>query len=370
MKYKILHLLILTTCFFQCSSGDQQELLNEKDGLKKMIGQMIMVGFQGMEIDEVDQDFIAQIDSGYVGGVILFDYDVISKTPVRNIKSPEQVATLISDLQKRSEIPLFVAVDQEGGMVNRLKTKYGFPRSVTSKYLGTLDDLDSTRYYAYSNALILKELGFNVNFAPVVDIDLNPANPVIGKYERSYADNAKMVVKHATEWIKIHDSLGIISTIKHFPGHGSSDADSHKGITDVTAYWQEEELIPFREISELDYATGIMTAHVVNNTLDSIYPATLSKKIIAGTLRKDWGFDGLLFSDDLQMNAVNDIYEFEEIIKLSINAGVDILVCGNNLKYDKTIPKRAVETIVSLIEKGEVSENRIKESYNRIMRFK
>ncbi len=338
--------------------------------LNSMIGQMIMVGFRGMEIDSISQEFLTEIDSGYVGGIILFDYDIGSRSFRRNIKSPEQVRSLIQALQQRSEVPLFVAVDQEGGMVNRLKPSYGFPKTVTAKHLGQLDDLDSTRYYAQANAKTLHELGFNVNFAPVVDIDVNPDNPVIGKYERSFSPKPEIVVKHATEWIKMHDSLHILSTIKHFPGHGSSDQDSHEGITDITKYWMKKELIPFKEISDLDYSVGIMTAHVVNDHLDTLYPATLSRNVISGILREEWGFKGLIFSDDLQMKAVNELFDFETILKQSILAGVDILLFGNNLEYETGIPAQAVRTITKLVQSGEIERNRIEESYQRIMKSK
>ena len=338
--------------------------------LETMIGQMIMVGVKGMKEEDISPAFLKQIDQGYIGGIVLFDYDVTTKKAYRNIESPAQVKKLISDLKSHASIPLLMAVDQEGGKVNRLKAKYGFPNSVTAKYLGTLDNIDSTKYYAVQNAETLKSLGFNVNFSPVVDVDLNPANPVIGKYERSYSDKSEIVIKHATAWIKEQDAQGILSTLKHFPGHGSSDADSHEGITDVTKYWSEEELAPFKAVSALDYQIAIMTAHVQNNQLDSIFPATLSEKVIHKILRKDWQFDGLVFSDDLQMKAVNAIYDFEIILQKSIEAGVDVLVFGNNIEYDETIPARAVKAIAKMVEEGTISRERIELSYGRIVQVK
>lgn len=343
---------------------------NTTPSLETMIGQMIMVGVKGMTIEEVSPAFLKELDQGYIGGIVLFDYDVTTQKAYRNVESPAQVKKLISDLQKHATAPLLMAVDQEGGKVNRLKAKYGFPHSVTAKYLGTLDNIDSTKYYAVQNAQTLKSLGFNVNFAPVVDIDLNADNPVIGKYERSYSDKSDLVIKHATAWIKEQDAQGILSTLKHFPGHGSSDADSHEGITDVTKYWQVEELTPFKAISALDYQVAIMTAHVRNDQLDSIYPATLSEKVIKKILREDWQFDGLVFSDDLQMKAVNAIYDFETILQKSIEAGVDILVFGNNIEYDETIPGRAVKAIVKMVEAGTISRERIELSYGRILDVK
>lgn len=371
-----LFLFLWTLIFtnYSCQSDTKKTTLttptNTTPSLETMIGQMIMVGVKGMTIEEVSPAFLKQIEEDYVGGIVLFDYDVTTKKAYRNVASPAQVKQLISDLQKHAAIPLLMAVDQEGGKVNRLKAKYGFPNSVTAKYLGTLDNIDSTRYYAVQNAETLKSLGFNVNFAPVVDIDLNKDNPVIGKYERSYSDKTALVVKHATAWIKEQDAQGILSTLKHFPGHGSSDADSHYGITDVTKYWQAEELAPFKTLSALDYQVAIMTAHVKNNQLDSIYPATLSEKVIRKILREDWQFEGLVFSDDLQMQAVNAIYDFETILQKSIEAGVDVLVFGNNIEYDETIPARAVKAIVKMVEEGTVSRERIELSYGRILEVK
>lgn len=369
MKLKLFILTINIFLLLSCNSHTQNNKAEAVD-LKQMIGQMIMVGFRGMSIDSINNQLLNQIENGLVGGVILFDYDIESKSTNRNIKSPEQVKTLITGLQKKAKTPLFVAVDQEGGMVNRLKSKYGFPKIASAKYLGELNITDTTKHYATLNANNLKQLGFNVNFAPVVDIDLNPQNPVIGKYERSFSDKSDIVIQHAKTWIQAHHSQGIISTLKHFPGHGSSDADSHEGFTDITNYWSDIELEPFKALSKMDYNIGIMTAHVFNSKLDSIYPATLSKKTIQSILREDWKFKGLIFSDDLQMKAVNKLFDFKTILKNSINAGVDILVFGNNLEYDESIPQKAVTQIIRMIENGEISKGSIEESYKRIMEAK
>lgn len=370
MKTKYI-LLLITAIVFITSCKNPEKKAEEQDiELKAMIGQMIMVGFQGSEIEEVNPQLLNQIDKGYIGGIILFDYDMGSKAFDRNIKSPAQVKKLINGLQSHAPTPLFMAIDQEGGVVNRLKPKYGFPKSVSAKYLGSLDNIDSTGFYANLNAKTLKGLGFNLNFAPVVDIDLNPSNPVIGKYERSFSDTSEIVVKHATVWVNAHDSLGILSTLKHFPGHGSADSDSHKGVTDITNYWQEEELNPFKELGSLDKSVAIMTAHVVNNNLDSVYPATMSKKIITEILRDQLAFKGLVFSDDLQMKAVNAQFDFNVILKNAINAGVDVLVIGNNLEVDETIAEKAVNAIVKMVNDGDVALGRIKESYQRVMTVK
>lgn len=379
---------LLAGVFFSCQSTEtkqgipsnsstvnqstiEQHITKSKDSLLIMAGQLTMVGVRGMKMDDISPVFRQQLKSGMVGGIILFDYDIVTKS-ARNIESPEQLKSFISGLNKLSSQPLFMAIDQEGGVVNRLKEKYGFPASVSAKYLGQLDNLDSTRHYAIKNAKNLDRLGFNVNFAPVVDMDLNEKNPVIGKYKRSFSADAKTIIKHAGVWIKEHSKQNILSTLKHFPGHGSSDADSHQGITDITPYWSAVELIPFEQLLKGDRKplTAVMTAHVVNKKLDDEYPATLSKKVIKRYLRDEWQFDGLVFSDDLQMKAVNELYDLKTIVKRSLLAGVDVLVIGNNLEYDEEIASKVVEIIVNLVKSGEVAESRLRQSYQRVIETK
>ena len=371
MNYSSLPLLFfLLVSIAACQNQSTKQNAPAETSLQTMIGQMIMVGTRGMTMEEVSPAFQQQIKDGKIGGIVLFDYDVVKKKAHRNIQSPDQVKNLITGLQAIAPTPLLMAVDQEGGRVNRLKTKYGFPASVSAQYLGDLDDIDSTRYYANRTTTTLKELGFNVNFAPAVDVNYNPASPAIGKIERSFSANPNQVIKHARILIEAQASKGILSTLKHFPGHGSAQADSHYGVTDITNYWQESELIPFEKLGKLDQPVAIMTAHVVNKNLDGEYPATLSKKIITGILRKQLDFQGIVFSDDMQMQAVNNTFGFESILEKSINAGVDILVFGNNLEYDEMIPTKAIEVISKLVANGTISKDRIQQSYERIKKAK
>jgi len=372
MKFLNLIFITLISSLFISSCSESptpnSKLVTEEPSLEDMIGQMIMIGFRGFDLAEVSDTVIQHIKNEHVGGIILFDYDVVKKEAKRNIKSPEQVSALITALKQISPTPLLVAIDQEGGRVNRLKEKYGFPASVSNKYLGRINNLDTTRFYASRNAETLSELGFNVNFSPSVDLEINPQNPVIGKIERSYSDDVETVVGHASAWIKAHQEKGIISTLKHFPGHGSSDADSHYGVTDITRQWSKIELEPFKRLSKQDQV-AIMTAHVLNYNLDSV-PATLSDKIIKGIIRDEWQFDGLLFSDDLHMAAVNAIFDFDTILQMSIDAGVDILVFGNNLKYDTDIPSKVIKSVKKMVADGKISKERLRESYDRIMKAK
>ncbi len=363
-------LLILLGCS-GTENTDQQTTDTPPPISDQMLGELIMQGFRGMEIDSVSPLVKEQIANGEIGSIILFDYDVGYKSYGRNIESPAQVKQLLTDLQSIAPGYLLTAIDQEGGRVTRLRPTYGFPALASAQDMGAQPTTDSTTYYASLNAQTLRHLGFNVNFAPVVDLNVNPENPVIGGIKRSFGAETETVVEHAQAWIVPHSKAGILSVLKHFPGHGSSQTDSHKGFTDVTNTWTPEELAPYREILASEGAIAVMTAHVFNRAIDSYYPATMSKHYIQGILRDSFHYDGVVFSDDLQMKAVNTLYPFETIIQQAINAGVDVLVFGNNLvDYDEGLARRTIQTIRKLLDEGKVSEERIRESYERVTALK
>lgn len=373
-KYSLLFFLtglLLTTSCQQTSSAESTTEDATPEITDAMLGQLIMQGFRGLEIDSVNPIVKDQLANGEIGNIILFDYDVGLKRYGRNIASPTQVGQLLTDLQALAPGFLLTAIDQEGGRVTRLRPFYGFPEIAAAQDMGAKESTDSTTFYATQNATNLKTLGFNVNFAPVVDLNVNPDNPVIGKIKRSYGATTDQVVRHARAWITPHATVGILSVLKHFPGHGSSQSDSHKGFTDVTATWTPKELEPFEQLLASEEALAVMTAHVFNRTIDSIYPATLSPHYIQEMLRDSFHYDGVVFSDDLQMNAVNKLYDFETIIKQSILAGVDMLVFGNNLEdYDETLARRTIATLRKLLDSGEIPPERILESYQRITNLK
>ena len=265
-----------------------------------------------------------------------------------------------------------VSIDQEGGKVNRLKEKYGFTRSITAQEMGRATSLDTVRFYAEATAATLAGLGFNVNFAPVVDLGVNKENTVIYKVGRSFSANPDSVALMAGEFIKPHRKYGIISTLKHFPGHGSSMADTHYGVADVTNTWSASELVPYERLITSHSVDAIMSAHIVNKKLDPRgYPGTLSSRMIDSLLRKQLHYDGVVFSDDMQMQAIDKQYGLEESIKLAINAGIDILCFSNNIQgsEERTVDK--VHGIIrKLVESGQIRQERIVESYRRIMRLK
>lgn len=337
--------------------------------LNVKIGQMLLVGFRGLTVDDC-HPVVRDIRDRAIGGVILFDYDVPSASPVRNIASPGQVRELVASLQSYADIPLLVAIDQEGGRVCRLKEKYGFPPTVSARFLGDLNDPGETFRCADSIAATLAGLGINLNFAPVADLNVNPENPVIGMLDRSFSPDPETVAVQALAFIRAHHGRGVLCTPKHFPGHGGSTADTHLGMADVTETWSDLELAPYRSLLVNHAVDGIMTAHVFNAWLDPKYPATLSRRVVTDLLRREMAFQGPVFSDDMQMKAVSEHYGFETAVERALIAGVDVLVIANNSVYDENAAARAVSVIRRLVEEGKIDEERIDRSYRRIKRLK
>ena len=334
--------------------------------LEEKAGQILMVGFRGESVDE-NSPVVRDIRDFRLGGVILFDEDVALGEPHRNIRSPEQLARLTSTLQSLGSVPLLIAIDQEGGRVNRLKPEYGFPTTRSFQELGEVDEEATTYRETRKLAEVLSAAGINLNLAPVVDLAVNPDNFIVKK-ERTVSADPEAVCRHAAQFIQAHHDAGILCTLKHFPGHGSSAADSHLGLADITDTWQPEELEPFRRLcSETD---AVMTAHVFQRSLDTDWPATLSRKIVTELLREELGYDGVVISDDLGMKAIADHYGFEMAVVQALNAGVDILLIANNTDYNPDVVPLAVQTIVRVVQSGQVSEARIDEAFRRVQQLK
>ena len=178
-------------------------------------------------------------------------------------------------------------------------------------------------------------LGINQNLAPVVDLNVNPVSPAIGAYERSFGADVDKVTAHARAFIEAHHAHQVLCTLKHFPGHGSAAGDSHNGFVDVTETWSHEELAPYATLIQAGLADAVMTAHVFNRQWDETDPATLSPAVITGLLREELGYSGVVFSDDMQMGAIQQFYTFEEAIRKALEAGVDVIAIANNSVYDE-----------------------------------
>ncbi|MEM6687165.1 MAG: glycoside hydrolase family 3 N-terminal domain-containing protein [Bacteroidota bacterium] len=337
------------------------------DSLEIKIGQMIMLGIGGDTEILPDNKILADIKAQKLGGVLLYEKNISKENSVEKLKK------LVKILKKDAKLPLLVSIDEEGGKVNRLKQKYGFPKTVSAKYLGEVDAIDSTKYYSDIIAHNLLQLGINVNYAPVLDVD-NAENPPIGKNHRAFSKAPKDIVKHARQVVKSHRYFNVKTVVKHFPGHGNSRQDSHFNVTDVSKYWKQQEVFPYIKLLYEGNVDAIMTAHIVNDQLDdSKLPATLSKKIMTDYLRGDLGFDGVIFSDDMQMKAIADQFGFEKSIEMAIKAGVDVLMFSNHIPMegrDMIIPQDIIDIVKKMVADGEISEKRIDESYERILEFK
>jgi beta-N-acetylhexosaminidase len=236
---------------------------------------------------------------------------------------------------------------------------------VSAQYLGRLNQVALTQKYADITAATLVELGLNLNLAPVVDLNINPLSPAIGGVERSFSASPDIVTAHAMEWIRSHHTRHVLCALKHFPGHGSACRDTHHGFVDISDTWSPEELIPYTKILPTGLCDMVMTAHIFHSGLDPDWPATLSHSIITGLLRHELQYDGVIISDDMQMQAITAHYSLEQAVYRAIMAGVDILTFGNNMVYDANITSHVAHIIKKL-----VPQERIEQSYRRIWKLK
>ncbi|MEA3335724.1 MAG: glycoside hydrolase family 3 protein [Chloroflexota bacterium] len=337
--------------------------------LRVKIGQMLLLGFQGLTVDDTSP-IIGDIRGNHLGGVVLFDYDGPSRSYRRNVQSPEQLKTLVDSLQQAAEIPLLVAADQEGGVVARLKPRYGFPATESHQSLGESNDSNATWMEAARMAKTLAQVGINLNLAPVVDLNINPDNPVIARYGRSFSADPETVTRHARAFVQAHHKQRVRCCLKHFPGHGSSTRDSHAGMVDITDTWSMDELVPYANLIAEGLTDSVMTAHVFNSHIDPEFPATLSRPTITGLLRDRLFYDGVVISDDMQMGAIRKHFGFEEAILQSIEAGVDIIAIANNSLFEPDAATQAIEAVRAAVDAGRISPERIDRSFQRIARLK
>lgn len=329
--------------------------------LKKEIGRMLIVGFRDANVTK-DSTIVKQIQKYDLGGVILFDREYKDRTKPKNIRSKQQLKALTSQLQSFANKPLLISIDQEGGRVARLKKKYGFAVAPSAKSVAKIG-VEGAKIIYKKQAKMLSESGINCDLAPVVDLEINPKNRVIVGLERSYGD-AKTTIKYARIFIDALKRQRVLSVLKHFPGHGSSQGDSHKGFVDISDTWSGKELKPYRELIKENRADIIMSAHVFNRYLDKHYPATLSYKINQELLRDDLGFNGVLISDDMQMGAITQNYSLKEAVTLAINSGVDMLLFGNQLAQQNI--DDLVDLIFTQVKSGAIDYKRIQEANRRI----
>ncbi len=322
--------------------------------IRKHVGQMICAGFDGLTPPAYIEKFLRDEDGG---GTILFR---------RNLESPEQILELNLALRALgSERVPYAMIDQEGGPVLRL-------RDVSSPMpsMGKVGNLGSPRAARKAGQILAREvraLGFNVNCAPVLDVDSNPDNPIIG--DRAFSSDPHQVGVLGEAFIRGHQAEGVLACGKHFPGHGDTDVDSHLALPVLNhdrERLEQMELIPFKHVLATAPPALIMTAHILMPVFDEAHPATLSEKIVPVLLRQEMRYGGVVVTDDLEMKAVDDRYAMEEVVRYGLRAGIDVfLICHTEEKQ-----WTALETLRKLVTDGEVSVARIEESLRRIHRTK
>ncbi|WP_026804242.1 glycoside hydrolase family 3 N-terminal domain-containing protein [Aliarcobacter lanthieri] len=353
MKVFIILILFVVSSFGQNYS---------KSDIEKMIAKMVILGFNG-EILSKNSQIYKDIEFG-LGGVILFDKDPNDKTKVKNIRNKEQLKKLNNELQSISKQKLLISIDQEGGVVQRLKIDMGFVDTLKASEIAQKGEEFAKNSYK-ALAKDLNDVGINLDFAPVVDLALNKNNKVIVTRGRSFGENSSEVIKYSSIFVDELKKENIISVLKHFPGHGSSLADSHLGFVDITKTWNKKELEPYKYFINNKKVDVIMTAHVFNENLDKNYPATLSYNVNTKLLREELKYDGVLITDDLQMSAISKHYDLRTTLRLAINSGVNLLLFANQLAKPITL-KEIIDTVYSDILSENISLEKIIESNKKI----
>ncbi|QEN03484.1 glycoside hydrolase [Thiospirochaeta perfilievii] len=333
----------------------KREEILEQMSLEERVGQLFIIQIRGYT--RVDSQLKAFIQKYKPGGIILFS---------NNIENNEQVSTLIKDLQSINSLPMFIAVDEEGGIVSRL----GKEKNVDVTHLPpalTIGNKNNPRLAYVEGKILGRELtalGFNMDMAPVADVNTNPQNPVIGN--RTYSANQHIAGEMVVNVIKGMREEGLISVIKHFPGHGDTKTDSHLGAV-VSPHnidrLNQIEFVPFKR--GIDSGVDvIMTAHIIMPGISNLpLPSTLNPEILTGILRNELGFNGLIMTDALDMGAITDNFSTKEAVTLGIEAGVDLLLIPANQKI-------GIESLIESVKNGEISEDRVNESALRILRLK
>lgn len=323
--------------------------------LDEKIGQMIIAGVNGTQDGENTKILIQQHK---VGGFIFFS---------DNLSGPRQTVQFLNNMKKdnvNNPLPLLLSVDQEGGKVTRLPG--GLVNFPTNKKIGALNDPDVSFEVGTILGKELKEYGFNLDFAPVLDVNSNPNNPVIG--DRSFSDHPDIVSELGIQTMRGIQSEGILSTIKHFPGHGDTSVDSHLELPVVNKSIQELEsleLIPFKEAIN-NGADLVMVAHILLPKIDDTYPSSLSKNVITDLLRKKLNYNGVVITDDMTMKAITNNYGMGQATVQSVKAGSDLILIAHD--YNKALA--AIDALKKAVQNGEISEGRIDASVSRIIELK
>ena len=294
------------------------------------------------------------------------------KRNLSNARNARSLTAYFSAAESRH--PPFIAVDQEGGWVQRLAGNVGLKKLNSASRVAARMTPEQALDYYRGVAHDLKSFGFNVNFGPVVDLNTNPKNPIIGRLGRSFSDDPEVVTRYGAAFVKAHREAGIITSLKHFPGHGSSRSDSHLGFVDISKTWSEQELKPYAKLIEDDLADMVMIGHLhlsrFQDNEGRQLPATFSKPLLDGVLRTQLKYDGVVVSDDLEMGAIRKHYKSGEALIRAIKAGNDLLILSSFANGSTSLPRRYIEIIKAATHQDADLRTRITQSYLRIVALK
>lgn len=336
--------------------------------LRKLIGQLLVLGFSGTAHHHPWPALLAsQLRQGEIGGVLFLG---------KNVSTAERTKELISFFRSQPvEFPPFFMIDQEGGRVQRLGPRVGVERLPSAKVVAQEKTEQEARALYNGSARLLSAWGLNTNLGPVADVNVNPSNPVIARLKRSYSTDASKVAAYAAAFVQAHRDAGILTALKHFPGHGSSLNDSHRGLTDISASWQKErELAPFAALAKGGCADMVMTGHLVLKSYGtfagSAAPATFSNRLVTEELRTRMEFDGVVITDDLDMGAIRRYYTLEQSLTGAIRAGHDILLHSNIITADRDLPRRAIDILHAEALRDPEFERSLRRSFERVWALK
>lgn len=335
--------------------------------LEQMAGQMIIVGFKGDDAGDASVKAVAaEIASGQLGGVMYLKLNVKSLGAVKAMNAAFRAAS--------PDLPPFLTLDQEGGAVERLTSAVGFDEMPNAQTIAASDSpSEAEKAYAKMAQGIAKE-GFTVNFGPVADLNINPNNQVIAKFGRSFGKSAKTVTAYDEAFVQAHHDAGLLTALKHFPGHGSSTADSHEGFVDISKTWSPTELDPYRALFAGGYEDFVMVGHLYHKDYAGAgaakLPASLSPEWIGGVLRGQLKFGGVVISDDLEMGAIRKQYDLHDTVVRAVNAGIDVLLFSNTAAYSPNLADKVRAILVAEAQADPAFEAKIAASYARIVAMK
>ena len=326
------------------------------------IAQLLVLGFHGSSPRAAGaQNLARHVEAGRVGGVCFLGHNTRSRAGI------EGLTRLFGSAGRRTNP--FISVDQEGGAVQRLGKRSGYaPFPAAQAIAARKSTAEAQRIYA-ALARQLKAAGFNLNLAPVVDLGFQPKNPVVSRWGRAYGVTGKKVAEYAGAFIRGHRQAGVLTALKHFPGHGSTLVDSHARPVNLTPTWRADELTPFRLLARRGLVDIVMSGHLSHTRLTGGLPATLSPQAVA-YLRRNVGYGGAIMTDDLDMKAIRSSYSLTDAVVRSIAAGHDLILLSNSLKPDMELPQNLTRVIKDAVARGRIRPGQIEAAARRVAQLK